>query len=135
MSSFAWKLETWRPNFLLGEYTGEIRDFVIASVARRSAFSNLKSKLRIATSLCSSKRRVLPSSRAVLRSDLPGVFTLFTLFTPFFDSGKRHFHCKNYLVFKAWLSGSGFARNYRNFSVLGSEPVFPSTLQLPVLAT
>jgi len=27
-----------------------------------------------------------------------GVFTLFPLFTPFFDSTKRHFHCKNWLV-------------------------------------
>ena len=49
------------------------------------------------------------------------LFTLFTLFTPFFDSAKMHFHCKNLLVVKVRLPGSGVAQKFRNCSVLGRE--------------
>ena len=114
MSSFVWKLEPWRSNRARGlptisysagvlRKTGEIRDSVIASVARRSAFSNLKSKLRIATSLRSSQRRVLPSSRAVLRSDLPGFLQLLHYLHRFLIVPKGTFTVKT-----TWFLKRGF---------------------------
>ena len=81
MSSFRRSGSAYEPGSFQPQIAASLRSYsvrkqsqrrtpVIASVARRSAFSNLKSKLQIATSLRSysvrkqSQRRVLPSHRA-----------------------------------------------------------------------
>jgi hypothetical protein len=47
-----------------------------------------------------------------------GVFTLFTLFTQFFNSAKTRIDCKNYLVVKVQRFRTGLALNNSTFVLL-----------------